>query len=192
MGLTQLVAPSEEPLDTAAVRDHLRYVDTSNDAWIDTFIPQARERLEKKTGRALITQQWRQTWETWPDSGILYLAKPPLVSVQAVSYLDQDGARQTITSTDYLVTTDTTPGSVRPAYGKSWPSCRAEPGSIRVDYTCGYGAAAAVPSRFKGWMLLALGVWDKQREAIITGISVADLPDEFFHQLIADDIVGYL
>lgn len=192
MGLTLLQAPAVEPVSLDEAKLHLRVDDATDDDLIVALITQARERAERVTGRALVTQLWRQTWDTWPATGILRPRRPPLVSVQAVSYLDADGARQTVDGADYLVTTDTAPGCIQPVWGLAWPACRAEPGSVRVDYTAGYGAAAAVPASIKGWIKLAIGAWYAQREAIITGTIVTDLPAEFFASLLADFAVEHI
>ena len=75
-------------------------------------------------------------------------------------------------------------GRIIPAYGKSWPSCREHPGSVRVDYTCGYGAAADVPQSIKAWMLLAIATWYENREALTAGQPVAELPRCFWEGLL--------
>lgn len=183
MGLTQLTAPAEEPLTLADAKDHLRVTHTDEDMLIAALIATARESAEARTGRALVTQTWRHTLDTWPAHGIIVLPRPPLVSVQEVSYLDNDGARQIIPGTDYQVITNTLLGQVLPAYGLSWPSCRDQPGSIQVDYTAGYGAAADVPQSLKAWMLLAIGTWYARREALASG-SVMELPRAFWDALL--------
>lgn len=189
MGLTQLTAATEEPLTLAEVKAHLRVEHNDEDVLIAALIATARDAAESRTGRSLVTQQWRATLDAWPADGIIVLPRPPLASVQDVTYLDSDGARQTVAVADTLVTTDTLVGDVRPAYGKSWPSARQEPGSIRVDYTAGYGLAAAVPQGIKAWMLLAIGTWYAQREAVITGTIVAELPRSFWQSLLDPYIV---
>jgi hypothetical protein len=82
------------------------------------------------------------------------------------------------------VVTDTLQGSVCPAYGASWPSARNEPGSIRIDYTAGYGSAADVPQAIKVWMLLVIGTWYSQREGIVTGVNVSEIPRGFWEGLL--------
>ena len=43
-----------------------------------------------------------------------------------------------------------------------------------MSYTCGYGAASDVPQSIKAWMLLAIGAWYENREALTSGKPVAD------------------
>lgn len=184
LGLTQLTAPTEEPVSLADAKAHLRVTHNDEDALITGLIATARQAAESRTGRALVTQQWRQTLDAWPTDGVIELDRPKLLSVESVSYLDSDGARQTLDSAAYQIVADTLIGLVQPAYGTAWPACRETPGSIRVDYTAGYGSAAAVPQPIKAWMLLALATWYAQREALVTGAAAAELPRAFWHGLL--------
>ena len=177
---TQLTPPAAEPLTLAEAKLQLQLEDsfTDDDELISGFIGTAREMAEHITGRALITQQWRYSVDTFPVDS-LELPLPKLQSVQAVSYLDNNGTRQTLANTEYDVITDELVGRIIPAYGKSWPSCREHPGSVRVDYTCGYGAASDVPFSIKQWMKLMVRAADDNRSAIVAGQSLLDIPLSF-------------
>lgn len=182
---TQLTPPAAEPLTLAEAKLHLR-VDagiTDDDSLITALIVTARQQAEHRTGRALVTQQWRHSVDAFPADS-LELPLPKLQSVQAVSYLDSNGTRQTLANNEYDVIADELVGRIIPAYGKSWPSCREHPGSVRVDYTCGYGAAVDVPQSIKAWMLLAIGAWYENREALSSGQPVAELPRGFWEGLL--------
>lgn len=183
MGLTLKIAPGEEPVTLAEAKLHCKAEESADDALITALIVSARQQAEHRTGRALVTQKWELTRDSFPVDS-LELPNPKLVSVESVTYLDADGVRQTLANTEYQVVTDELIGRVLPAYGKSWPSCRVQPGSVAVNFTCGYGAAAAVPPSIKTWMLLAVGTWYGQREGIITGTIVAELPRDFFAALL--------
>jgi uncharacterized phiE125 gp8 family phage protein len=190
MGLTRLTAPAVEPVTLAEAKAHLRVEHSADDTLISALIVAAREAAESRTGRALITQTWRSTHAEWPDD--IALPRPPLVSVQTVTYLDADGVRQTLAGSSYLVITDSLVGNILPAYGASWPTARAEPGSIRIDYTAGYGNAAAVPQALKVWMLLVIGTWYSQREAIVTGTIVNEIPRGFWEGLLDPYLIHQL
>ena len=182
--LAQLSAPATEPLSIAEVKAHLRVDFSDDDALITALIVTARQQAEHRTGRALVSQQWRLGLEFFPDNS-LELPKPKLLSVESITYLDGDGVRQTISAADYEVITDELVGRVVPAYGKTWPSSiRSRPGCVQVSYTCGYGAAADVPQSIKSWMLLAIGAWYENREALVSGQPVAELPRCFWNGLL--------
>lgn len=190
MGLTLLTAPAAEPVSLAEAKAHLRVEHSDDDTLIGALIVAAREAVESRTGRALVTRTYRYTADQWPDSGdglpgatMIELPRPYLVSVQSVSYLDTAGNRQVLDASGYQVVTDTLVGLVLPPYGAAWPACRSTPGSIRIDYTAGYGNAAAVPQALKAWMLLAIATWYAQREAVIPG-TTSELPRGFWDGLL--------
>lgn len=188
MGLTLKVAPGEEPVTLAEAKLHCKGVDgTTDDTLITGLIMTARRAAEHRTGRALVTQQWEYTHDDF-DSRI-DLPKPALISVQSVKYLDSDGVLQTLASSEYQVVTSELIGYIVPAYGKSWPSCRVQPDSVVVAYTAGFGNAAAVPDDIKTWMKMAISTMYNQREGIITGISVAEVPRDFFAGLLDPHVV---
>ena len=183
--LTQLSPPAAEPLTLAEAKLHLRVdVDiTDDDSLITALIFTARQQAEHRTGRALVSQQWRYAIDTFPADS-LELPLPKLQSVQSVTYLDADGVRQTLAGAEYDVVTDELVGRLLPSFGKTWPACRVRPGSVQVSYTCGYGAAPDVPQSIKAWMLLAIGAWYENREALTSGKPVAELPRCFWEGLI--------
>jgi uncharacterized phiE125 gp8 family phage protein len=186
MGMTLLVAPSGEPITLAEATLHCRVDGTDDDALITALIVVAREKAESRTARALLTQQWRLDLDCFPADSI-DLPKPQLASVQSITYLDGDGVRQTLDTSEYTVITNETPGVVLPAYGKSWPSCRVTPGSVQISFTAGYGAAAAVPQAIKQWMLLHICTWYEHRESVSVGpgsggVAVMPYADELLYE----------
>jgi uncharacterized phiE125 gp8 family phage protein len=170
MGLTPLVAPAVEPVTLAESKLQCRQDGSADDTLITALIVAARQSAENRTGRALVTQQWRFDLDRFPVD-TLELPLPPLQSVQSLTYLDGDGVRQTLAASEYEVIANETPGVVLPAYGKSWPACRQTPGSVQISFTAGYGAAANVPQAIKQWMLLNIGTWYDHRESVDVGSS---------------------
>lgn len=185
MGLTLLQAPSGEPvtLDEAKAQCRIDADITAEDALINALITAARRQAEQITGRALLTQRWRMSMERFP-AGCLKLRFPPLVSVESITYLDADGVRQTLVESDRQLINDELVGRIVPAYGKTWPSCRVVPGSVLVDFTVGYGNASAVPQDIKHWILLTVATLFAQREALVTGTIVAEIPRALWERLL--------
>jgi uncharacterized phiE125 gp8 family phage protein len=181
-GISRLVAPTEEPVTLAEAKLHLRVEHDAEDMLITSLIVTARQAAESRTGRALISQQWRLTRSHFEDC--IDLPYPPLITIDAITYLDSDGTRQTLASSEYQAIIDTLIGRVQPAYGLSWPVVREMPGSIRVDFTAGYGtSASSVPQAIKSWMLMAIATWYAQREAS-TEKTLTELPRGFWHGLL--------
>ena len=114
-------------------KPHLR-VDadiTGDDGLIAALIVTARQQAgEHRTGRALVTQQWRLGLDRFADDS-LELPLPKLQSVQSVTYLDADGVRQTLAGAGYDVVTDELVGRLLPAFGKHNQTAASGPARCR-------------------------------------------------------------
>lgn len=108
----------------------------------------------------------------------IVLPFPPLVSVDSVKYIDQNGEQQILAATEYKVDGITEPARLVPAYGKSWPGTRNEINAVLIDFTCGYGSPADVPAGIKRWMLLRIGALYENREELVVAqrVVVSELP----------------
>ena len=125
------------------------------DATITMWIRGITQECEHQIRRALITQQWRLTLDSFDDA--LRLANPPTISVESVRYYDINNVLQTLDPADYMVDAVTEPGYVVPATGKAWPETYDRINAVTVDYTVGYGpTAATVPDNVRSYILLRL------------------------------------
>ena len=142
----------------------MRVDGSDEDTLIGNLASSARALFEDATNRQLITATWQLKLTNWP-LGEIVLPVSPLQSVSSITYVDADGDTQTWSSGDYTVYTASTPGRVRPAYDKDWPSdSRGGHNEITLTFVAGYGAAADVPERVKQAILLLIGFWFQQRE----------------------------
>jgi len=168
MRLSLVTAPTTEPVTLDEAKAHLRVDGTAEDALITALIQAAREHVESQTGRALITQTWDGTLDSFPARGAIVLPKPPLVSVTSVKHIDAAGAEQTMNPSDYSVEKPAGPhaqeGRILLGYGKSWPSTRCQSNAVTIRFEAGYGAADKVPAALKAAMLLAIGDLYQNRE----------------------------
>lgn len=153
---------------------------TTDDPEITRLITAVRERAELATQRALITQTWDLVLDEFPRDGYIEIPKAPLSSITHVKYRDTAGTLQTWTSTNYVTEAPAGPrarrGRVALAFGVTWPATYGQANDVQVRFICGYGAASAVPSLLKQAMLLDLAMLYEQREQVITGTIVAQLP----------------
>lgn len=157
-----ITPPASEPITLANVKEQLGIptADTASDAVITRRIAEARQYAENYMQRALITQTQEIRLDCFPveNAGAIVLPFPNLLTIVHVKYVDTDGTVQTIDSADYELDTYSLKGSVRPIYGTSWPTARDEPNAVRVQYTCGYGAAGtAVPELIREALMLWVG-----------------------------------
>jgi uncharacterized phiE125 gp8 family phage protein len=167
MWLNRTTAPAAAPITLAEAKSHLRVFHAAEDAYIEALIGVATDYVDGRggaLGRALITQSWEYRRDAFPWEcpecfwGPIVLPFPPLQTVQSVKYIDGAGVLQTLDAAGYAVHTGAAEGEITTAYGATWPETRAEPGAVRIAYTCGYGAAAsAIPAPIRHAMLLMIG-----------------------------------
>lgn len=174
MALTLVTAPTSEPVSLAEAKEHLRVTATDEDALITSLVGSAKESAETITGRALITQTWDLSLDSFPQ--VIDIPKPPLVSVTSITYIDTAGATQTLASTEYTVDTKSEPGRIVPAYGKSWPSTRDIVNAVTVRFVAGYGNATAVPKSIKQGMLMHIEHMFDNRGTVNIGNVVNEIP----------------
>jgi uncharacterized phiE125 gp8 family phage protein len=167
MYLERLTPPAETPVTLAEAKAQLRVLSSDEDTLIGSLIQVATALLDGRNGmlgRALVSQAWRMKIDRFPRT--IELPLPPLISVQAITYLDTAGDSQTLDPSLYIVDTGTYVGRVRPAYQAVWPIPQSIELAVTVDFTCGYGAASAVPMTIKQAMLLLINHWFFNRGSI--------------------------
>ena len=164
-------APQGEPVTLPVARGFLQLdADLYDDdaLLLQVLLPTARAAAEHRTGRALITQQWRRSLDCWPCNGVIELEHAPLQSVQSVQYRNELGVWITVAPSVYVVDVESLPGRVAPAFGQVWPTVNPGLGVVRVDYTAGYGDTEAdVPEGIRHWILLRTkSLWDYRSESV--------------------------
>lgn len=203
MGLALIVGPATEPISLAEARAHCRIDIIDDDALLMGLITTFRQRAEAYTRRALITQQWRLTAIAFPRSvsvwphplvyptasseAAMALPRPPLISVESVKYIDENGVQQTLSPAAYVVSTSELPGCIAPVFGTSWPNIRSQIGAVQVDFTAGYGTA--IPAAIKTWMLCYILAAYDNRSATITGRSISAIDMPYVDHLLDEYIV---
>ncbi|MEM7298232.1 MAG: hypothetical protein AAF391_08205 [Bacteroidota bacterium] len=144
--------PTTDPVTAAELRAALKITDSSFDSTtIDRLVPAATRVVEDDLDRSLITRTITGKLDRWPSGGIIYLPKPPFVSITSLSYIDTDGDPVTLTeNTHYEFKNSGDSGRLVVAPGTSWPSVKSDKKEvITIVYTAGYGAASDVPADIK-------------------------------------------
>lgn len=147
-----------------------------DDALLERKIKAATEYAEAVQNRALLTSTWRMTLDCFPCWEIR-LMMPPLQSVTSITYVDTDGTTQTLSSSAYLVSADSEPGRITPAYGYVWPAVRHQPEAVKITYIAGYTAASLVPVSTREGILALAATMYEFREMLVSGTIVAKVPD---------------
>ena len=193
MGYKLITAPTTEPLTLLEAKAHLRVDTVDDDALIGLLITATRQYCEQLTARSLVTQQWSLVLDSFPGGGnfadqfgyagilpghAVLLEKGPVQSIDSITYTDMASAAQTMPPTDYIAELSGPLARITPRFGKIWPIALPQIGSAVVNFTAGYGAAAAVPEGLKAWIKLRLAALYENREEAISGrgIVIAELP----------------
>lgn len=167
--VVQTALPTTEPVSLAQAKNYLRLDAgfVSDDAWIGDLVTSAREHIEKVTGRALAQRTFRQVMDSmpyftdtiqsqlayppsyyslprysttlWNYSQMIKLYTPPVISVQAIRFIDANGNPSTLAQdTDFILDRIAQPARIFPLPGSYWPPNYYTPNSCEVDYTAGY------------------------------------------------------
>lgn len=157
--LKRTAAPVIEPVTLTEAKAHCRVDSLADDALIASLITTARELVEDYIDRALVTQQLVMKLDQFPAE--IELPRPPMASAGTVTavtitYTIADGSTATLSSSEYRVDRDATPGRIRTLYQGSWPSHLLDANAITVTWWAGYGSAADVPQRVKSAMLMTI------------------------------------
>lgn len=162
--LTRLVAPAVEPVTFAEAKAHLSAIGDSDDALISRLIAAAVDALDGpdgKLGRCMVAQKWRLDLPGGFEDRYIRLPLPPVISVDAVSFIDSAGDEHAFA--DYeIMGLGATAGCVL-APRTLWPFARV----ASIEFTCGFGAAAAaVPEDLRNAILSAVATSYALRETV--------------------------
>lgn len=173
--LTLVTAPAAIAVSFEEAVNHLRIDEMEK--LVENLIAVATKHLDGRDGwlgRALVTQTWDLTLDAFPDC--IRVPLPPLQQVTSITYVDSNGASQTLAAENYTVS-PREPALIYPAYGTSWPSTRCQRDAVTVRFTAGYGDAASdVPLPIRHALLLIIGHFYEHREAVMIGAAPMELP----------------
>jgi len=167
MRLRLVTAPAETPITLAEAKLQVKETTTDRDAELTAMLATAAEQLDGRAGvlgRALVTQTWELLLDRFPCGDCIEIPLPPLQSVTSITYVDANGATQTLATSVYGVDPACEPGAVYLKHGQEWPITRDDRNAVTIRFVAGYGNAAAVPERLKSAMKLHIADLDANRE----------------------------
>lgn len=175
-------APSELPVSLAVAKSHLRVDYTDDDALIGLYLAAAVSHLDGLAGilgRAIVSQQWRVSIDggAMPNSGE-WVEFPvlSLISVQSVKYYNTSNVLITASLADYEIVKTASWAYIQPATDKTWPAVFDRADAFQVEFTAGFGDAAAVPAAIKSAILLMVGDMYRNRETVAIGAAANVIP----------------
>lgn len=185
--LRLITPPALEPVTLAEAKLHARIDHDLEDGLLATFIAAARQHGEQLTGRQFVEAEYELSLDGFPcGDDPIELPKPPLQSVQAVSFLAPDGVTQSMSASDYAVDTSGLFGRIYPADGSVWPAARRRRNAVIINFRTGWPVvigAPSTPDSIKSWLLCRVTGLYEQRESF-TGRSVSALPGDFLDGLL--------
>lgn len=132
------------------VRGQARISDVNSDSQLNAFIGTAASEAEDYLGRGLLTQTWQLVLDHFANVIPLPMAAP-LQSVTSVTYYDDAGVQQTLSTSIYDIDTVSRPGHVVLKAGQAWPTVQSERrnGRVTITYIVGWTTPDAIPERIK-------------------------------------------
>lgn len=154
-----LKSPVKEPVELLEAANHAKALpDDDEYALIEGYITAAREYCEGITGRSLVDR----SMTAYPESAsnMICLPKPPVAAVESITFYDVDGNSHVVT--DYMLNNDK--GEL---FINDVPSVAFRDNNpIEIKYTAGYNK---IPGLMRQAMLLLIGHWYMNREAVVVG-----------------------
>ena len=167
--LQTLTQPATEPVSLAEAKAHCRIDTDADDAYVGSLITAAREYCEAYSNETYLHTQYRMSLDSFPVE--IEVPRPPMatsgtVTAVVVTYTLENQTTATLSTAEYRVDRDSTPGVLRTNYNGSWPSHLLDYTAVTVTWWGGRGAAgSAVPQRVKNAILWLVGYWYERRMA---------------------------
>lgn len=164
MSVRVVTPPTIEPVTVADAVAHCRIDHSDDNALLARLIAAARTRVERSLQRSLLPQTLRLSLYSFPaHNRPIQLPRPPVTSVDSVTYIDFAGDNLTLLS--YQSDLDSEPARLSPAFEQCWPCSRWQPNGVVVTYQAGYATPAAVPPTIKLAILMLAAHWYEHRES---------------------------
>lgn len=167
-----------EPIDLATARLHLR-LDTEgsppshpDDSLVESLITVARESVENFTELTVAVNDFQLKLDEFPVD-VINLGTWPVNSITSITYVDGNGATQTLSAGDYALDNFSKPAQISLTYGKTWPQVRAQVNAVTVAFEAGFNGDTSpiqneMPKALKQAMLLTITDLYENRGAIVS------------------------
>lgn len=171
----QTVAPATTPVSLEEAKAQCRVDHDFDNALITSLIGAAVSHLDGWTGilgRCLITQTWRQDFDGF--NRCLRLPLFPVASITGVKYDDATDTEQTVASGNYDLLVDDLGAFVRFKSDFAFPAIDDEKPAVRIAYVAG-DDPANVPASLRQAILMLVGHWYANSDAVVVGPTVASV-----------------
>lgn len=161
MALRVVTAPTEEPITLTEAKAQLRVTHDHENDLISSLIASARDLVEQRTWRQLVTATFRLHLDRFPAGREIILPRPRLASVSSIEYLVA-GNWVTLDAGRYTVDAQSEPGRVL-VDSAGWPDAEDTLNAVRIQFVCGFGSASSVPEALKSAIkVMIAGLYDNR------------------------------
>lgn len=166
-----VAAPTTEPVAVDTLRQQMRRDDNDEDVLIEAMGKAARAHVEKYCGvRFSSRSSVAMKCDGWSD--MARLPEAPVTAIASITYLDNDGVSQTLSTDVYELRSDDLEAAVVLKYNQSWPSIQL---GSRITVTATVGYATIPPDVAWAIQMLAAHLHEN-REASVVGVSAETIP----------------
>lgn len=186
-----VVPPVDYPVTIEEVKAAMRADPaevTDQDILFEVWVAAETEKIEHELGRALMRQTRELKLDFFPDD--IELSGLPVLAVESVSYINEDGIEQQVDALDYSPDDYADPEAhrfwIKRAVDVDWPETLDDAVDVvRVRYRCGYSdeddiatQRAAIPQSIRAEIIARVVLRDALRTPIAMGAasSIAELP----------------
>jgi uncharacterized phiE125 gp8 family phage protein len=138
------------PVEFSDVINHIKLVDSNDNALVSGMLNTAIEFVELKTNRELTAKQFEMYLDEFPETEI-FIQKCPVTGVSKVEYISTgDTSYTTWDASKWQFDAISEPARIKPASDESFPSLNEDVyNAVKVTFECGYPDAASVPVKLK-------------------------------------------
>ncbi|MFD1795816.1 hypothetical protein FQV27_03410 [Paracoccus aurantiacus] len=183
MILVEETTLADAALPVAELRAHLRLgsgfdlaESSDEDRALAGFLRAAMATIEGRTGKVLLSRQYRMVLDDWRDSAAQALPMAPVSEVQGIEISVADGISRAIASQHWYLVADITRPFIRPR-GAALPSVP-EGANVVIRFTAGFADnwAGVPPDLAQAVLMLAARYYedrsdDSARRALPMGVS---------------------
>jgi len=162
--------PQFEPVEVNEAQLQTKADYLEEDALYSIWISAAREYVEGQAGITMHEKTLEITLDALPGCNFINLPRAtPLIQIVSVTITDSSGVSTPWDSSNYIADSDTVPGRLVLASGKSWPPTDLAPvNGIRIRYRAGLENATPKPllsAKMRHPVMLLVNAFDRNRSA---------------------------
>lgn len=172
----KVVTPAtSNPITLTEAKTHLKVDTTADDTFITNLIKSATSSAQEYTNRFFIATTIQQVGDKWED--ISNLLKSPVASVTNIKYVNPSDSLQTLSTDVYFVDDVNKPARIGLKPNQSFPEIIDRLNAVQVNYVVGLAAGPdEVDEGIRQALLLTIGNWYQNRQAVVTGTIATELP----------------